>query len=202
MGFVGLGHIMRLRHLAMALSNLPPHPQHDVSLEQYATEGDFAARWIAEMVERGDLDEATKVADLGAGNGILGIGCSLAGAASTLLVEKDPACQHDYEGVEWLIGDISEWNGHDVDLVIMNPPWGVQISMADRPFLEAAFNSNAKVIYLLHSTKARHIQPLAKSLGWLGEEALGGTFRLPAQYEHHRSREEGTKVTVWRFVRN
>ena len=51
---------MRLRHLAMALSKLPPHPQHDVTLEQYATEGDFAARWIAEIVQRGDLGEGTR----------------------------------------------------------------------------------------------------------------------------------------------
>ena len=58
---------MRLRHLAMELSKLPPHPQHNVELEQYATEGDFAARWIAEMIERGDLDASTHVVDLGAG---------------------------------------------------------------------------------------------------------------------------------------
>ena len=64
MGFTIHGDFMRLRHLAMALSNLPPHPQRDVSLEQYATEGDFAARWIAEIVERGDLEAKTRVADL------------------------------------------------------------------------------------------------------------------------------------------
>tara|TARA_B110000438_G_scaffold298805_1_gene347739 strand:- start:3875 stop:4483 length:609 start_codon:yes stop_codon:yes gene_type:complete len=202
MGFADFGGFMRLRHLAMALSNLPPHPQHDVSLEQYATEGDFAARWVAEIVERGDLNGQTRVVDLGAGNGILGIGCHLAGAATTLLIEKDKHCQHDYEGVEWLIGDVKEWDGNDVDLVIMNPPWGAQISMADRPFLETAFNSDAKVIYLLHSDKATHIQPLAKSLNWDGEIALSGAFKLPALYEHHRSREGVTKVTVWRFIRN
>ena len=193
---------MRLRHLAMALSNLPPHPQHDVSLEQYATEGDFAARWIAEIVVLGDLNDETRVVDLGAGNGILGIGCHLAGAATTLLVEKDGRCQHDYEGVEWLIEDVQAWKGEDVDLVIMNPPWGVQKAMADRPFLEAAFKSDAQVVYLLHSAKATHVQSLAESLGWKGEIALDGAFRLPAQYEHHHSREGVTQVVVWRFIRN
>ena len=193
---------MRLRHLAMALSNLPPHPQHDVSLEQYATEGDFAARWIAEIVVLGDLNDETRVVDLGAGNGILGIGCHLAGAAATLLVEKDGRCRHDYEGVEWLIEDVQEWKGEDVDLIIMNPPWGVQKAMADRPFLEAAFKSCAVAVYLLHSAKATHVLPLAESLGWKGEVALEGAFRLPAQYEHHHSREGATKVTVWRFIRN
>ena len=202
MDFDGLGFSMRLRHLAMALSKLPPHPQHDVALEQYATEGDFAARWIAEIVQRGDLDQDTRVVDLGAGNGILGIACHLAGATSTLLVEKDETCYHHYEGVEWLLADISEWNQKDVDLVIMNPPWGAQIAKADRPFLEAAFSSDAKVIYLLHSSGATHIQSLAESYNWRGEITLEGSFKLPAKYEHHRSREGVTQVTVWRFIRN
>ncbi|MEE2747928.1 MAG: hypothetical protein VX473_05630 [Candidatus Thermoplasmatota archaeon] len=193
---------MRLRHLAMALSKLPPHPQHDVTLEQYATEGDFAARWIAEIVQRGDLNDETRVVDLGAGNGILGIGCYLAGAASTLLVEKDGHCQHDYEGVEWFIGDIRDWDGTDVDLIIMNPPWGVQKEMADRPFLEAAFKSEAQVVYLLHSARATHLSSLAKSVDWMGEIVLSGSFRIPAIYAHHQSNEGVTEVAVWRFTPN
>ena len=202
MGWTSTGSSMRLRQLAMALSKLPPHPQRDVALEQYATEGDFAARWIAEMVERGDLNEDTRVVDLGAGNGILGIGCLLAGAASALLVEIDEQCQHEYEGVEWLIGDIGMWSGDDVDLVVMNPPWGVQTAMADRPFLKAAFSSKAKVVHLLHSSKAKHIEPMAESFDWKAETVLSGSFRLPAQFEHHRSNEGRTEVVVWRFSRN
>ena len=202
MDYANFEPLMRLRHLAMALSKLPPHPQHDVALEQYATEGDFAARWIAEIVQRGDLDQTTRVADLGAGNGILGIGCHLAGAASTLLVEKDVSCKHEFEDVQWLICDINEWSGNEVDLVIMNPPWGAQIPMADRPFLEAAFNSEANVVYLLHSANVTHVLPLAKSFEWSGEIVLHGSFRLPANYAHHQSRDGSTEVAVWRFIRN
>ena len=193
---------MRLRHLAMELSKLPPHPQHDVKLEQYATEGDFAARWIAEIIQLGDLDDSTRVVDLGAGNGILGIGCHLAGAASTLLVEIDSDCQHDFSGVEWLIGDVNDWPGEDVDLIIMNPPWGVQTPKADRSFLEVAFNSQAKVIYMLHSSRSTHLEPLAESRGWVGEIVLKGAFRIPATYAHHQSQNDVTEVSVWRFVRD
>ena len=192
---------MRLRHLAMELSKLPPHPQHNVELEQYATEGDFAARWIAEMIERGDLDASTRVVDLGAGNGILGIGCHLVGCASTLLVEVDPHCHHEYEGVEWFIGDVQEWAGDNVDLLIMNPPWGAQTPKADRPFLETAFNSSATVVYLLHSKHSTHLIPLARSLDWVGEIVLNGAFRLPASYAHHQSQNDETEVSVWRFKR-
>lgn len=193
---------MRLRHLAMTLSSLPPHPQTDVELEQYATEGDFAARWIAEIVQLGDLEPQTRVVDLGAGNGILGIGCFIAGANSVLLVEKDERCHHTFEGVEWLIGDVSEWKRNDVDLVIMNPPWGVQTNKADRPFLDAAFCSDAGVVYLLHSANAKHIEGIAKSYDWEGEIILSGNFRIPALYDHHNASSGGTDVSIWRFMRS
>ena len=108
----------------------------------------------------------------------------------------------DVEGAITFNGDINEWNQKDVDLVIMNPPWGAQIPRADRPFLEAAFCSDANVIYLLHSSGATHIQSLAESSDWTGEIVLEGDFKLPARYDHHRSREGVTQVSVWRFIRN
>jgi len=192
---------MRLRQLAMALSQLPPHPQRSVGLEQYPTEGDFAARWIAEIVLLGDISNETRVADLGAGNGILGIGCLLAGAGSVELVEIDSECVHQMyaEQVSWSIMDITEWNPMNVDLIVMNPPWGVQSPLADRPFLEAAFSSSAQVVYCLHSTQANHVAALAKDRGWNSERILSGEFKLPPAYEHHTSKKASTEVSVWRF---
>ena len=195
---------MRLRQLAIALSQLPPHPQQSVELEQYPTEGDFAARWIAEIVQLGDLTNATRVADLGAGNGILGIGCLLAGAGSIELVEIDPECMHEMysEQISWSISDIREWDGNHVDLIVMNPPWGYQSPQADRPFLEAAFSSSAKVIHCLHSSKAKHVTALGRDLGWNSEEILSGEFKLPPIYQHHTSKQASTEVSVWRFTRD
>ena len=43
---------------------------------------------------------------------------------------------------------------------------------------------------------------LAKSFDWAGEIALQGEFKIPAKYDHHRSREGVTQVSVWRFIRN
>ena len=37
---------MRLRHLAMKLSNLPAHPFREPALEQYGTDGENAAKWL------------------------------------------------------------------------------------------------------------------------------------------------------------
>ena len=42
---------MRPKHLAMNLSKLQPHPCTDVTLEQYATEGDLAAYWLLAVEE-------------------------------------------------------------------------------------------------------------------------------------------------------
>ena len=79
---------MRPKHLAMALSKLTPHPCADVSLEQYATEGDLAAYWML-AVDQLDGLEGRRVVDLGAGNGILGIAALMLGAEHVVFVEVD-----------------------------------------------------------------------------------------------------------------
>ncbi|MED5498720.1 MAG: 50S ribosomal protein L11 methyltransferase, partial [Candidatus Thermoplasmatota archaeon] len=57
-------------------------------LEQYATEGNLAAEWLGAMAAFGDLD-GQAVVDVGAGNGILGLGALMLGAASVHLIEAD-----------------------------------------------------------------------------------------------------------------
>ena len=79
---------MRPKHLAIRLSKLTAHPCKDVLLEQYATEGDLAAYWML-AVDQLDGFEGKVVVDLGAGNGILGIGALLLGAAQVVFVETD-----------------------------------------------------------------------------------------------------------------
>ena len=46
---------MRLRHLAMSLSKLHPHPCENVDLEQYSTDGNIASKFISSIVSYGDL---------------------------------------------------------------------------------------------------------------------------------------------------
>ena len=75
----------------MLLSGPLSHPCDSVELEQYATDGDLAARWLADIAAFGDLSEGCKVADLGAGNGVLGLGALAMGAGRAILVEADEA---------------------------------------------------------------------------------------------------------------
>tara|TARA_Y100001980_G_C14485470_1_gene263285 strand:- start:38 stop:691 length:654 start_codon:yes stop_codon:yes gene_type:complete len=205
---------MRPKHLAMKLSRLSPHPCREVALEQYATEGDLAAYWLL-AIDQLDGIEGKVVADLGAGNGILGIGALLLGAKHVLFVEADEdamavlktnlaSLDEKYSSRAELqnasIGrDEIPLNG--TDLVVMNPPWGVQKARADRPFLETAFASPADAVHLLHSDGARHLEALANERGWSGEAVLRTEFRLPPTYAHHAQRKGTTDVKCWRFFR-
>ena len=205
---------MRPKHLAIQLSRLAPHPCLRVELEQYATEGDLAAFWML-AIDQTDGFEDRHVVDLGSGNGILGIAALLLGARKVTFVETDKdalevlhsnlntldkALMAQAEVVNAHIGR-DEVELESVDLLVMNPPWGVQTAKADRPFLELAFGSDAFAIHVLHSEKAAHIEPLAKDRGWEWEHIIRTVFRLPPTYMHHSQRRGDTDVMCWRFHR-
>ena len=194
----------------MLLSSLPPHPCGDIGLEQYSTSGDIAASWLAQIAVFGDLSEDSVVADLGAGNGILGIGAALMDSPQVVLVEVDEnACSVAFEAVEQAgvsdsveiicrsVDESLDLSG--VDMIITNPPWGTQTPKSDRPFLNAILRSNS-VAHLMHSTEATHIEAFFKSAGWNVERYWEADFALPAAYFHHSSRQGKTKAAFWRLM--
>ena len=145
---------MRQRHLAMQLSSLTPHPCQSVELEQYPTEGNLAAAWLTK-IGLGDGFEGKHVLDLGAGNGVLGIGAAFLGAKHVTMVECDPMTVEvlrenvrNVDGMAMCTVLESRVEGRPltlelpVDMVIMNPPWGVQTQRADRAFFETIFAMN------------------------------------------------------------
>ena len=202
---------MRIRRLAMLLSSLSEHPSGSVELEQYSTDGDLAARWLADIAAFGDLSEGCSVADLGAGNGILGLGALAMGAGRTILVEADQAaCDVAKSNAESMgfadsVEVIQATLGSDpvdlgsADVVISNPPWGRQTPRADRPFLEAMIAA-ATPAHLLHSAEATHIQPLFEDAGWTAEKYGEADFALPAAYSHHSRQRGRTRVAFWRLA--
>ncbi len=202
---------MRVRRLAMMLSGLEPHPCDSVEMEQYTTDGDLAARWLADIAAFGDLTEDCKVADLGAGSGVLGLGALAMGADSSILVEADQtACDVAMSNAESIgVADsvevIRATLGSDpidlgsTDVVISNPPWGRQTPKADRPFLEAILSTGV-LAHVLHSAEASHIQPLFEDAGWAVERYGEADFALPAAYSHHSRQRGRTRVAFWRLV--
>ncbi len=204
---------MRPKHLAIELSKLQPHPCTSVELEQYATEGDLAAYWIL-GIDQVDGVAGKRILDLGAGNGILGFGCLLIGAQHITLVEADPQaiesannnaerlrqrCDGTIEIIQEHISAQTEKPKEVPDIVVMNPPWGVQTAKADRPLLEYAFSLGAPVVHVLHSAKSKHLQALGRDFGYESEAMLETEFRLPPTYLHHTKKKATTTVCCWRF---
>ena len=202
---------MRVRRLAMLLSSLSEHPSGSVELEQYTTDGDLAARWLADIAAFDDLSEGCTVADLGAGNGVLGLGALAMGAGRALLVETDQAaCDVAKSNAESMgfadsVEVIQATLGSDpvdlgsADVLISNPPWGRQTPRADRPFLEAMIAAETPT-HLLHSAEATHIQTLFEDAGWSAERYGEADFALPAAYSHHSRQRGRTRAAFWRLV--
>ena len=195
----------------MLLSGLEPHSSNSAELEQYATDGDLAARWLADIVAFGDLSGGCKVADLGAGNGVLGLGALAMGAGRAILFEADQAaCEVARSNAESLgfadsVEVIQATLGSEpvdlssADVVISNPPWGRQTPRADRPFLEAMIAAAAPT-HLLHSAETTHIQPLFEDGGWSAERYGEADFALPAAYSHHSRQRGRTRAAFWRLT--
>ncbi len=199
--------------MAIELSKLEPHPCNSVELEQYATEGDLAAFWLLAIDQLDNLENKS-VLDLGAGNGILGLGTAYLGSSEIHLIEADidayEVCKKNIAKVnqkfETKINSTNAMIGIDeidlsneFDIVIMNPPWGFQKEKADRPLLEFSFGLKPDSIYVLHSVKEKHLQAMAKDFGYEGEIIFETDFRLPAKYSHHTKKTSMTEVRCWRF---
>ena len=202
---------MRQRHLAMRLSSLAPHPCQSVELEQYPTEGNLAAAWLTK-IELGDGFEGKHILDLGAGNGVLGIGAAFLGAAHITMVECDDAA------VDVLQQNVAEVEGkgvctvlertidgtpltlqQPVDMAVMNPPWGVQTQRADRVFFETLFAMEIPLIHFIHSIDAEHLLPLAQANGYELHSIYQDDFRLPAVYSHHSKNKASTRIRCYRL---
>ena len=204
---------MRPKHLAIELSKLSPHPQHDVELEQYATEGDLAAFFVS-VIDQFDAIDGKNVVDLGAGNGILGIGCGILGAKNVTLIEADgKVCAiankntneimkkyaTKFTTVNCMIGVDEAPDDLPCDIVIMNPPWGFQRSKADRPLLEYGFKLDPNSLYVIHSASATHLEQLGKANGYDSEIVFESNFRLPPKYLHQSRKMGETEIKCWRF---
>ena len=202
---------MRQRHLAMQLSSLTPHPCQSVELEQYPTEGNLAAAWLTK-IGLGDGFEGKHVLDLGAGNGVLGIGAAFLGAKHVTMVECDPMTVEvlrenvrNVDGMAMCTVLESRVEGRPltlelpVDMVIMNPPWGVQTQRADRAFFETIFAMNIPLVHFIHSIEAEHLLPLAHANEYELHSIYQDDFRLPPAYAHHSKNKATTRIRCYRL---
>lgn len=183
-----------------------------VHLEQYVTEGDLAATPIWEA-NNFDWISGKTIVDLGAGTGILGIGCLLMGAKRVVFVEKDPdAVKILEQNIELTTADYEISTDLDIitsdihkpgifeekfDLVLMNPPFGTRDCGADLAFLELAFKLSDRIITFHKTSTEKKIEETAKKHSFIPFRTWKFKFPLKNTMEGHKKKIELIDVTCW-----
>ncbi len=105
----------------------------------------------------------------------------------------------DLKNYVLLHNDVKEFS-ESVDVVIQNPPFGVQEVHADRMFLIKAME-NSKKIYSFHKIESqRFIEALADEYNFVLEEVLKFKFPLKKTQKFHTKNVH--KVEVGCFILN
>jgi putative methylase len=193
--------------LAVELSKLDVFPSPDLKLEQYPTDSEIAADVLWHAYMRGEI-EGKKIADLGCGTGILGIGALLLGAKQVFFVDKDTAALAVLgsnlnkvgakKGFKAINADIEGFD-EEVDVVIQNPPFGTKEEHIDRFFLGKAF-SLADVVYSFHKTSTKgFVEKFADDSGFRIAERLDFQFPLKNTMKHHKKKIQRIGVSCFRL---
>lgn len=193
------------KQLEVKLSKLKQITSPKANLEQYITPSDIAAEvlWTAYM----NKDIKNKIiADLGCGNGILGIGALLLKAIKVYLIDTDSSSilttkenTKDLRNFIIIHDEVNNFN-EKVDVVIQNPPFGVQNQHADRVFLIKAMEISNK-IYSLHKIESESfIRALASDNNFKLNQVLRFKFKLKKTQEFHTKKIH--KVNVGCFILN
>ncbi len=197
------------KQLAIQLSKFAVFEKPKLKLEQYPTDSEIASIVLWDALMKGDI-VGKKVADLGAGTGILGIGALLLGAVHVYFVEKDsdavailranllPLRLQNYTILQM---DVTEFQDH-VDTVFQNPPFGTKQAHADKPFMEKAF-SVGKIVYSFHKTTTdAFVRAIAGDYFFAIAEVYHFAFPLRQTQSYHRKKLERIEVTCYRLVKS
>lgn len=194
--------------LAIALSRLEGFKTPKIRAEQYITDSELAAAILWEAYMHGNIKNK-RVADLGAGTGILGIGALLLGAKAVFLVDNDKEALDIASknlnnagvagGAIIQCKDISLFN-EQVDCVIQNPPFGTKEKHADRQFLERAFAISDEVYSIHKLTSEGFIAALALKYGFKVVGLKRYIMPIKACYSFHKSRIKRIEIGVWHLV--
>lgn len=194
------------KQLAIYLSRLQSFENPSYRLEQYPTDSEIAAEvlWFADQLR--DI-ENKKIADLGCGTGVLGIGCLLFNPEHVYFVDIDERALKklrnnlqlmELDNYEIINSDITKFD-KKVDVVIQNPPFGVKSEHADKLFLEKAFQIS-DVIYSFHKlTSEKFINAISKDNNFKITHFFKFEFPLKQTMSFHTSKIKKIEVGCWRL---
>jgi putative methylase len=197
--------------LGVILSRLRVFDKAKVRVEQYPTDSEIAAQMLWDAHLRGDIGGKV-IVDLGCGTGILGIGALILGARRVFFIDNDKEAMNiakiNLENVksessiagkvDFLVQDIKEFSGKG-DVVIQNPPFGVQRKGSDRVFLEKAMEI-APVVYSFHKSESnKFIKSFSAEKGYVINGYWEFEFPIKATQKFHTRRIYRFKVGCWRL---
>ncbi len=194
--------------LAVALSKLAVFEDPSLAAEQYPMDSETGAEVLWDASFKGDI-EGKRIADLGCGTGILGIGTLLMNASHVLFVDSDekaletlrqnlalypfPSASHSIHHT-----DVAAF-AEKADVVIQNPPFGTKKKHADRDFLMKAFET-APIIYTFHKTTSKtFIAQISEDNGFSITHYYEFDFPLKMEHLFHKHRMHHIKVGCWRL---
>ncbi|MBI2148697.1 methyltransferase [Candidatus Woesearchaeota archaeon] len=201
---------MDKKEIAIKLSKLNDFAELNINLEQYKTDSEIASELLWVAYQNGDIKGKT-IADLGCGNGILGMGALLLDASFVYFLDIDKnaldVCKDNldsfYKGknYELILGDVPAFN-KKIDTVIMNPPFGVQKRKADKVFLEAAMENSNKT-YSIHKIESKKfIQSLCNDHGFSVDNIMERKFILRKTYGFHKKNKYNFDIGIWILNKN
>jgi len=198
---------MSAKNLSVELSRLKTFSKPKQSLEQHPTTGDIAGHIIWEASLLGWIKEK-EVVDLGAGTGILGIGCLLMGAKKCVFVEKDTNAisilkenlsrtteSYEIKDYEIIHSDIRTMSSMKAGLVIMNPPFGTRRKGEDTLFLDKAAQISDRIITFHKTETLDYIKKRIESLKYKILRSYDLNFPLSNTMDHHRKKTQKILVS-------
>ena len=196
--------------LAVLLSRLEGFRSPEARVEQYPTDPEIAAEVLWQAYMKGDIGKVS--VDLGSGPGMLGIGLLALSAQKVYFVDFDQKVmeiakgnmakmksEHNIAGeAVFLLQDVDDFK-EKVDLVVMNPPFGVKVRHMDREFLKKAFEVG-KVVYSFHKTESKKfLASFARDNNFKITDVFDFNFPLKATMPFHSKRIKRISVSCFRF---
>lgn len=199
--------------LSIILSKLKGFNDPKILLEQYEIDSEIAGTVLVHAQMRQKVS-GHSVADLGCGTGILGIGALILGAKLVYFVDIDENSlniaksnleylksesslkEHIKGKAIFLCTDVADFD-ESVDLVVMNPPFGVKVRHQDRQFLAKAAKI-ANNTYSFHKSESKgFIRAFAKDHGFDLIETMDFAWPLKNTMKYHKSRMKRIKVSCF-----
>lgn len=199
--------------LEMLLQQLESFQEPKPELEQYPITPQGASTILTVIANTYNDIQDKILADLGCGTGILAIGAALCGAKEVIGVDidqrqlniatKNAQKLHVNDKMRWIMSDIQDIS-LNVDVIIQNPPFGVQ--RADRGmdivFLKKALEC-AKIVYSLHKSGEKtqlYLRNFIQDQKAVLDTIIPLQITLPHLYTFHRKKNYPVQIDLYRIV--